>query len=803
MAVTHGHNCRIADATVSFLATCGNDASINITSTPTVVVAFYAYGNKSHGTDAWSTMPYYRVNSGSWTQLSTGNLVTTASGITDGDPVGTPAGCYTTLVSVEDTNGAFSLSIGPVAYGELQVGLDISGFSNADYIEFSTDGSTLSSGAITITQTTPNSVTKTINARVFAEGSISKTTEARIAPISGDTGWINAVLDASVTNEDDVSGWNWLNPQNTRVNSGLFAGVALSGSAHSDYIRTVGFGLTATQIPSGYQIDGIQVRIKKYVVTSATETDRKLYLRDSTGQVGDSKADLVSQWNETASYITYGTGTTDTWNAGLTQADVIAATFGVDFSAMAGASAVSLGVDHIQIRLYFSPPATPESITRTVNARVKIVESITRTVNARVKRTFSITKTTDAKVKWVKSVTKTVDARVKIEEIVTRTVDARVKRVESVTKTVDASVINKNSITKTVDARVIGHPFVTKTVDARVLDIFSITKTTDARVLRINSITKTVDAKVKWIKSITKTVNARVFNTYSITKTVDARILDVFSITKTTDARVKRIFSITKTIDANVTSSISQESITKTVDARIFNTYSITKTVDARILDIFSIIKTVDARIVRAFSITKTIDANVTSSISQESITKTVDARIVGTLSITKTIDVKIKWIESITKDINARVVRAFSITSTADARVLRIFSISSTADARVIRHPFITKTVDARILDVFSITKTTDARVLRVESITKTINARMKSTLSNTKTIDVRVLGVSTPHSITKTLDLCVIEYVAYEIFSVTRKICKIHSVTKPITKKITVIRPISKTISIHRSLM
>jgi hypothetical protein len=51
-------------------------------------------------------------------------------------------------------------------------------------------------------------------------------------------------------------------------------------------------------------------------------------LRDAGGQTGDNGTDAV-EWSTTRATRTFG-GAADTWNAGLSDSDVRAATFGID-----------------------------------------------------------------------------------------------------------------------------------------------------------------------------------------------------------------------------------------------------------------------------------------------------------------------------------------------------------------------------------------------------------------------------------------------------------------------------------------
>jgi len=84
-------------------------------------------------------------------------------------------------------------------------------------------------------------------------------------------------------------------------------------------------------------------------------TDSALYLRKTSGQIGDNKAS-GGYWPTSDAYATYG-GAADTWNAGLVDTDIKSTDFGIDLSAYDGQETITAYVDHIQIRIYYTAPS--------------------------------------------------------------------------------------------------------------------------------------------------------------------------------------------------------------------------------------------------------------------------------------------------------------------------------------------------------------------------------------------------------------------------------------------------------------
>ncbi|KKM12631.1 hypothetical protein LCGC14_1719880, partial [marine sediment metagenome] len=127
------------------------------------------------------------------------------------------------------------------------------------------------------------------------------------------------------------------------------------GSVESDWLRATNFDFSS--IPDGSNITGIEVELDRKTTIGAIK-DLDIRLRRTSGQVGDNKLS-ASYWDtiDNNGYDTYG-GSSDTWNAGLSAADVKSSDFGIDIAVINDGSDDTAFVDHIQIKVYYTEPDT-------------------------------------------------------------------------------------------------------------------------------------------------------------------------------------------------------------------------------------------------------------------------------------------------------------------------------------------------------------------------------------------------------------------------------------------------------------
>ena len=129
-------------------------------------------------------------------------------------------------------------------------------------------------------------------------------------------------------------GGSWVYPQYAEGESG-FADSNLAQfewleASPGSWLRCYNFGFLPSEIPKGSILVGIEFEAKQdgdYAV------DGSIRLRNSGGQVGDDKADMVNMWVDFASppYKVWG-GAADLWSAGISRPDILASTFGIDIS---------------------------------------------------------------------------------------------------------------------------------------------------------------------------------------------------------------------------------------------------------------------------------------------------------------------------------------------------------------------------------------------------------------------------------------------------------------------------------------
>lgn len=152
----------------------------------------------------------------------------------------------------------------------------------------------------------------------------------------------------------------WANVNNAKVNDANYAQCIVGKGTYSNWLRLTNFDFS--EIPAGATIDGLEVQIfKQQPLPEMYDIhDSVVRLRDSGGQTGDNKASAVD-WPSVKSTFLYGTAIDD-WNAGLSDSDVRAASFGIDISALNTDSSYNqyANVYYCQIRVYYTPPAAED-----------------------------------------------------------------------------------------------------------------------------------------------------------------------------------------------------------------------------------------------------------------------------------------------------------------------------------------------------------------------------------------------------------------------------------------------------------
>jgi hypothetical protein len=164
--------------------------------------------------------------------------------------------------------------------------------------------------------------------------------------------------DSIIQSPSTATSPHWLNPTNVFASNNSYA--TWNGTTFGT-LTVENFGLN---IPSDQQITGIEVLVEKSATNTGVE-DRGVRLRKNGTVVGNSLNDGTFDWPVTDTVFTYGSPT-NLWGESWTPADVNAANFGLDFTAVSyiGGNA---RIDHIQIRVHYAeappPPPTPTLIS--------------------------------------------------------------------------------------------------------------------------------------------------------------------------------------------------------------------------------------------------------------------------------------------------------------------------------------------------------------------------------------------------------------------------------------------------------
>lgn len=163
-------------------------------------------------------------------------------------------------------------------------------------------------------------------------------------------------LSPSVAANDSAVGTKaWSSVDNIKVsdNNRAFNAASFDAPFLTNYLKATNFGFS---IPTGATIDGIVVEIEKSERSgSGVIRDNAVRIVKSDGSIGTTnKADTVTNWSGTESYISYG-GATDVWGETWSAGDINDTDFGVVLAAdVVSGIFANAGVDHIRITVYYT-----------------------------------------------------------------------------------------------------------------------------------------------------------------------------------------------------------------------------------------------------------------------------------------------------------------------------------------------------------------------------------------------------------------------------------------------------------------
>lgn len=167
---------------------------------------------------------------------------------------------------------------------------------------------------------------------------------------------------------------NWSNASTATLSTSddTYATSAPSKSGASTYwLRMTNMGFTASDIPVGSVIDGIEVQIEKKQNTAGRTCPDKTVQLWNGSDIGANQA-LAGNYPTTDTTFIYG-GATDTWGATLTQEIVCSSGFGLSFAAGNVNGSTTISVDYIAMRVHYS--ADTEGPVWTSNNSIAVNEN--------------------------------------------------------------------------------------------------------------------------------------------------------------------------------------------------------------------------------------------------------------------------------------------------------------------------------------------------------------------------------------------------------------------------------------------
>ncbi|KKN42490.1 hypothetical protein LCGC14_0712740, partial [marine sediment metagenome] len=170
----------------------------------------------------------------------------------------------------------------------------------------------------------------------------------------------NLVIDMLRLNYTSGSGTvqePWVTPSKatTQDDDDTYALFNTSTETTSNWLRLTNFTF---DIPSSTIIDGITVEMDREANQTSAIKDAAIYLRKTSGQVGENKADLVNFWDtiDDDLYDTYG-GPLDLWGTSWSVADINSPDFGIDlYVQYFGSAPTNASIDHVNITVYYTDP---------------------------------------------------------------------------------------------------------------------------------------------------------------------------------------------------------------------------------------------------------------------------------------------------------------------------------------------------------------------------------------------------------------------------------------------------------------
>jgi hypothetical protein len=158
----------------------------------------------------------------------------------------------------------------------------------------------------------------------------------------------------TMADDSSVGAIAWGNVDNAKLSDNNMAGATLGAFDISHYLKATNFSMG---VPAGATINGIEVTIECYSQQYVVDNSVKIVKGGSIS--GDEKS-LGATWPNPENTVTFG-GATNLWGLSWSVAEINSSDFGFVISAYRNAPFASetAQVDHIQIKVYYTPGAPP------------------------------------------------------------------------------------------------------------------------------------------------------------------------------------------------------------------------------------------------------------------------------------------------------------------------------------------------------------------------------------------------------------------------------------------------------------
>ena len=153
----------------------------------------------------------------------------------------------------------------------------------------------------------------------------------------------------TIANGGEGADPSWIDTANVAASDDSKATVTIASGQTSQSLRCTNFGAS---IPATATIVGVQVAVERSASDADSVSDGAIQLIIGGSPTGDDK-DAAGAWPTSDATATYG-GSGDLWGLAITQAQAVAADFGVSIKATGTAGLPTARIDLVQITVYYT-----------------------------------------------------------------------------------------------------------------------------------------------------------------------------------------------------------------------------------------------------------------------------------------------------------------------------------------------------------------------------------------------------------------------------------------------------------------